>query len=730
MTNKFIIREIYEMGLYNFLYRSHYELLLRSGLLKYRFVPIDSDLLNIDWKVILGEKGAFFIESSMFDNYRRILEDNLIHEKEQIKIDADIICSHRISVFNLENFFWEDSINWHLDPVTGNTWPCKHWSSINLSDDSKGDIKYTWELNRHQHLMVLGRAYWYTGDEKYARECISQIESWIKANPHEIGVNWFSSLEVSLRLISWLWVFHLIKPSSCFTEDFQEKMLKTMYLHARHIEKNINLSKYCIRNDHIIGDATGLLIFGLTFPGFQESSGWIKKSVRFLNIELMRQFTSDGVYFAYSTNYQRFVMYFYLLAVKMMELNKILVPEQWKVRLEKACRFIESLILEDGKVPRLGENDGGEVCRLHTCGHWDYRPLIQTASIILGQSSDIITRSSEEVFWLTGRVARQKSDRQSKECRDFSLFLKNGGYHVLSDGRAKLVFRCGSNISGYGHADLLSVDFSLDGDPLLSDKGTYLYNGPKEWRDYFKGTGSHNTVQVDGVDQMINHRKFKWLRWTKAEVGCEIDKGDYKVIEGCHFGYSFLKGRIVHHRLILLISSSLTFIVDFLEGSGSHNTTLRWNLDNEEYEVLNGNTGFHVHINGKASLILADNKRISNCQVNIGDVNPIEGWCSDGYGQKRPVTCVKQDDNGQMPITFGTLISMNRLYDYASFEKVITDNKNMAVYEYACGKDKAFIAYTPFRYGKTEIAFGDAKVMANVLCCVYQDGKKYKEIIC
>ena len=31
-----------------------------------------------------------------------------------------------------------------------------------------GDAKITWELNRHQHLVTLAKAYRLTGDERYA----------------------------------------------------------------------------------------------------------------------------------------------------------------------------------------------------------------------------------------------------------------------------------------------------------------------------------------------------------------------------------------------------------------------------------------------------------------------------------------------------------------------------------------------------------------------------------
>ena len=45
------------------------------------------------------------------------------------------------------------------------------------------DIKAPWELSRCQHFAWLGEAYWFTGDDKYAREFAAQVADWIVQNP-------------------------------------------------------------------------------------------------------------------------------------------------------------------------------------------------------------------------------------------------------------------------------------------------------------------------------------------------------------------------------------------------------------------------------------------------------------------------------------------------------------------------------------------------------------------
>jgi hypothetical protein len=73
--------------------------------------------------------------------------------------------------------------DWHLDPVHGQRAPQMFWSQVPFLDRSCGDHKIIWELNRHQHFLSLGRAYWLTGDERFRAEAVRQIGSLIRSSP-------------------------------------------------------------------------------------------------------------------------------------------------------------------------------------------------------------------------------------------------------------------------------------------------------------------------------------------------------------------------------------------------------------------------------------------------------------------------------------------------------------------------------------------------------------------
>ncbi|HKG81479.1 MAG TPA: heparinase II/III family protein, partial [Pyrinomonadaceae bacterium] len=141
------------------------------------------------------------------------------------------------SLLGLRELKLGKNIDWHLEPTSGKRTPLRHWSQLDYLDARvAGDKKVTWELNRHQYFLTLGRAYWLTGDEQYAEVFVSHITSWMDQNPPKLGINWASSLEISFRSISWLWALEFFKGSRSLSSPVVLRMLKFLYLNALHLE--------------------------------------------------------------------------------------------------------------------------------------------------------------------------------------------------------------------------------------------------------------------------------------------------------------------------------------------------------------------------------------------------------------------------------------------------------------------------------------------------------------
>ena len=96
-------------------------------------------------------------------------------------------------------------IDWHRDPVHDRVAPALFWSEVPYLDPACGDHKIIWELNRHQHFLALGRAWWLAGAWPARDAFVAHLAGWMDANPPLVGINWASMLELALRSLSWIW---------------------------------------------------------------------------------------------------------------------------------------------------------------------------------------------------------------------------------------------------------------------------------------------------------------------------------------------------------------------------------------------------------------------------------------------------------------------------------------------------------------------------------------------
>ena len=142
--------------------------------------------------------GRFFFASASVEPILNLLRQRLPRQVDQIVRQADKICCHQFDLLGYEDLNYGDPIPWHLDRVHGKEAPKKAFHKIRYLDFHEvGDSKVTWELNRHQHLVTLAKAYRLTRDRRYANEIFNQWRHWHAENPYPVGINWASTLEVA-----------------------------------------------------------------------------------------------------------------------------------------------------------------------------------------------------------------------------------------------------------------------------------------------------------------------------------------------------------------------------------------------------------------------------------------------------------------------------------------------------------------------------------------------------
>jgi len=203
---------------------------------------------------------------------------------------------------------------WALDTVHGRTASATaFWASIPYLDPQCGDHKIIWELNRHQHWLALGRAYWLTGDDRYRRGCLVELASWLSDNPPLAGINWASMLEVGFRSLSWIWALEFFVEPSRDEDPWTIDLLLGLDRQLTHVERN--LSRYFSPNTHLLGEALALYVSGRVLPELVASPARAALGRSILLEELQRQVGADGGHLERSTHYHRYALDFYLLAL-------------------------------------------------------------------------------------------------------------------------------------------------------------------------------------------------------------------------------------------------------------------------------------------------------------------------------------------------------------------------------------------------------------------------------
>ena len=77
----------------------------------------------------------------------------------------------------------------------------------------------------------------------------------------------------------------------------------------------------------------------------------------------------------------------------------------------------------------------------------------------------------------------------------------------------------GTGRCGHGHADALSLRLTMNGSRWLVDSGSgvYISSNPSD-RNALRGTGAHNTVRVDALDQALPQDPFSWVAIPTSQV--------------------------------------------------------------------------------------------------------------------------------------------------------------------------------------------------------------------
>jgi hypothetical protein len=499
--------------------------------------------------------------------------------------------------------------DWHRNAFTGVRAPADiHWSEI--GDFEFGDIKVIWEPNRFSFAYTLVRAYRRTGDERYPEMFWQLVEDWRSENPPQAGVNWKCGQEISFRVMAWIFGLYGFQESAATTAERVAALAQMVAVSGKRIEANL---EYALsqRNNHGISEGVGLWTIGLLFPEIGESCRWLELGRQVLERSGEELIYADGSFAQHSVNYHRLMLHDSLWAIRLGDINGQPLSGGLRERVGNACRWLYGMQNEvSGRVPNYGQNDGALVLPLNNSDYRDFRPVLQAVHYLsTGTRCYPAGPWDEDLLWLFGRETLESAATHPERT---PLEADQGGYYTLRSAEGFAFVRCASFVDRPAQADMLHVDLWWRGQNVALDAGTYSYNASSPWNNSLAHTAYHNTVTVDGLDQMDRVGKFLWLPWLKSKMTRLEYSGEEGLMcwEGEHDGYERLSDPVRHRRTVLQLPHEKWVVLDQLQAKGKHDYRLHWLLMDAPFDwdakharlILHTAAGpFYVHVGVSAA---------------------------------------------------------------------------------------------------------------------------------
>jgi len=572
--------------------------------------------------------------------------------------DADVLLRHGIDLLGKRFRPAAADFDWLADPDHGRAWPSHQLDDADAVRRVRVDVKFVWEVNRHQFFVTLARAFAYSGDERYAEACVAMARSWRDANPTGIGVNWASNLEVAVRSLAWIWTIQLLLGSRALTDDELRPWLASLADHRDYLIGH--LSTFTDRTNHLIGEVAALAVTTMWLPELPRSEELCNAALASLERELLHQVADHGWDREQSCSYQRFVLDFTLQVIAMADANQVEVPAGIRQRARAMVTAIGTLLNADLRAPRIGDSDDARGLPFFRPDLWDFSELLAVGAAVLDapELSPRPPSSYESALWLGGERALRTRDTPPPQARSEML---GDDYAILRNRRQessdRLVFDCGPlgylPHASHGHGDLLSVLVDVGGEEMLVDPSSFAYYDERGRRDAFRATRAHNTVEIGGRDQADAFDPFKWLNIPRSGITTRELGPAFDYIEAWHDGYRRLRPGVLHRRGVLGLDGGW-LIVDWLEGRGVHRIA-RWfhAAPSTRLERVDNATVRIAAASGAGSLSISD----VTGEAAGGSVEATEGSYSEHYGQECRAPVVRIVERCTLPAVRVTLLA-------------------------------------------------------------------------
>lgn len=400
--------------------------------------------------------------------------------------------------------------------------------------DDLGDARTNWEKNRHFDWVLRAKAYYVTKDDNYWLQLTCDINAWCVKNPFLHGISWISAMEIAIRVINWMYALAFIQAAGKDIPALRVGVINMTEYLTKHY------SRYSSANNHLLVEATAIGLAGYAF----HYEPWQTLAKRILTEELSKQNYPDGVNKELSLHYQTFGMEAYLL------MAHVSGEKRWNDMLKKQAEFVANSAWREHTVCEFGDDDEGKILDLQG-GDWhQWEWVLQLASLVTGKRYSRFDKVCENTCWLFTDEQIEDIKKEPLYDSSKSICYKEGGNSFLRDKDDRVLIGIDhaalgfGSIAAHGHADALSFQMLVDGLPVVTDPGTFIYHCDLPHRNSFRKTINHSTVCVGGCDQSEMLGAFLWGKRAECKLEYFESTDNLDVLTAQHDGYR----PIIHQR--------------------------------------------------------------------------------------------------------------------------------------------------------------------------------------
>lgn len=431
--------------------------------------------------------------------------------RHQIRLLRGFSYSVSVKARTKELFFYSSIPS--VDSYSGET-----FLFLNLSH--KFDSEIDWNFSGYGKLWTYNLSYFdYLNQKEMSKEEGGKlINDFIDQSDYvQDGLEPFP---ISLRGINWI---KFLTNHKIENQKINNSLFVQYYILLDNLE-------YHLLGNHLLENGFSLL-FGAYY--FQDEQLYAKAKKILIN-ELNEQILQDGAHFELSPMYHQIMLFRVLDCINLVQNNNWKNQELLGLLISKAevmLGWLNTVTFGNGNIPLLNDSAYNVAPATEQLNKYAVSLQINPQPLALNHQ------------------------------------LNESGYHKIKKEKYECIVDVGNigpdYIPGHAHSDTFNFELYIDGKPFIVDTGLSTYE-TNERRTLERSTSSHNTVEIDGIDQSEVWGSFRVAN--RAYV-VDIEETDSS-IKATHNGYKRRIGAL--HQREFIFDDKKIKIIDTIVSEKEH----------------------------------------------------------------------------------------------------------------------------------------------------------------